>query len=271
MGDSFDRALFTMLGKRQKPMSDKVRYIITCPARTGSSALVNYLMSHPDICSHGEVFAPKAAVLYGIHARLNPPLLDLMLELRTQDPIKFLHGYVFYAGKRKAVGLKFKFEELSLPQYQEIADHIRRDTDIKVIFLTRKNLLKRYVSQHLAIHVYKKFNQHKGQPLPPAATIRLSAAECEKEFAYTRERERKFRDYFCEHPVLEVTYEDLVDTSEHTLGQIQDFLGVERHELTTKLAKIQQQPMSKVLENYDALNAHFAGTDYAVFFDDIVR
>ncbi len=252
-------------------MSRKVRFMITCPARTGSSTLVNYLMSHSDICSHGEAYAPQSAILYGLLPKLDPPLLDLMLELRTRDPIGFLNDFVFYAGKRKAVGFKFKFEELSLPQYKEVADHIRRDTAIKIIYLTRQNLLKRYVSQYLAVHVHKTFNVHKGKPLPPSATIRLSPSKCESEFEYTNERQKKFRAFFSEHPLLEVTYEALVDNSEQTLATIQDFLKVKRLGLTTKIVKIQQHPMSQVIENYEELKAYFAGTDYAVFFDDIVR
>lgn len=252
-------------------MYEKVRYIITCPARTGSSTLVNYLMSHPDICSHAEVFGPQTVELYGLIPSFNPPIMDWLIEYRTRDPIRFLHDFVFDAGTRQSVGCKFKFEEQSLPQYKKLVDHIRRDTAIKIIFLTRKNLLKRYVSQYLAVHVHKRFNVHKGHPLPPAATIRLSPSECETEFEYTTERQKRFRAFFGNHPILEVTYEDLVDHKEQTLAAIQDFLGVERRELTTRIVKIQQQPMSEVIENYDELKAYFAGTEYAVFFDNIVR
>ena len=32
-------------------------YMITCPARSGSTMRVHLLRSHPDICSHDEVFS----------------------------------------------------------------------------------------------------------------------------------------------------------------------------------------------------------------------
>ena len=233
--------------------------------------LVNYLMSHSDVCCHAEVFGPKVVEYYGLFIKRTPSAMDLLFEFRARDPIGFLNNFVFYAGKRKAVGFKFKFEELSLPQYTDLVEHIRRDTAIKIIYLTRKNLLKRYVSQHLAVHVHKRFNVHKGNPLPPAVTTRLSASECESEFEFTNRREKKFHAFFSKHLMLEITYEDLVDNSEETLAKVQDFLGVERLELKTKLVKIQHRPMSEVLENYDEMKAYFADTDYAVFFDDIVR
>src|SRR5207249_6431079 len=33
-------------------------FMITCPARSGSSMLVHLLRSHPEICAHDEVFSP---------------------------------------------------------------------------------------------------------------------------------------------------------------------------------------------------------------------
>jgi len=39
-------------------------YMITCPARSGSTMLVHLLRSHPDIISHDEVFA-SAGILGG--------------------------------------------------------------------------------------------------------------------------------------------------------------------------------------------------------------
>ena len=252
-------------------MSQPVRYILICPARTGSSALVSYLQSHPNICSHPEVFGVHTVEFYGVMGRLKPPIIDWLTELRRRDPIRFLNEFVFYAGKRKAVGFKFKFEELSLSQFEEATDYLRRNTDIKIIFLTRKNLLKRYVSQYLAVHVNKKYNFHKGEALPPTERIRLEASECASDFVFTSRRQATYRAFFSEHPLLEVTYEDLVDAHDETLTRIQDFLGVEPLALETKLVKIQQQPLSAVIENFEELRAYFVDTDYAVFFDDTVR
>ena len=247
-------------------MHDKVRYIITCPARTGSSMLVGYLQSHPDICSHAEVFAPGHVEFYGIHAKLKPPLLDLFYELRASDPIAYLNNYVFYAGKRKAVGFKFKYEELSLPQFKHLAEHIRNDLSIKIIHLTRDDLLERYVSQYIAVHVNNFFNTQKEDHLLAPVTIRLRPKECQKEFDFTSQRQKQYRAFFSRHVVLEISYEDLVQRSQQTLAIIQDFLGVEQRELKTGQLKLQRNPMSKVLENYDELNAFFAETAYARYF-----
>lgn len=247
-------------------MREKVRYIITCPARTGSSMLVGYLQSHPDICSHAEALSPGPIEYYGIHAKLKPPLLDLFYELRASDPIAYLNTYIFYAGKRKAAGFKFKYEELSLPQFKHLAEHIRNDVSIKIIHLTRDNLLERYVSQYIAVHVNKFFNTQKKDHLPAPVTIRLHPKECKKEFDFTSQRQQKHRAFFSRHAVLEISYEDLVQRSQQTLFLIQDFLEVEQRELKTGQLKLQRNPMSKVLENYDELNAYFAETAYARYF-----
>ena len=44
-------------GRRSIPRRDN-GFMITCPARSGSSMLVHLLRSHPEICAHDEVFSP---------------------------------------------------------------------------------------------------------------------------------------------------------------------------------------------------------------------
>lgn len=248
---------------------EAVRYIITCPARTGSSALVSYLRSHPDICSHGEVFgAPTYPLdLYGVlPPKVAPPLREWLAEYRQNDPIGFLQ-LVFYPGTKRAVGCKFKFEELDAPDNESISRAVYDDASIRIIYLTRRNLLERYVSQYLAVHVHNQFNVHRGDPLPPPVTIRLEAADLEQEFAFTQGRQERFRALFAEHPVFELTYEDLCAHPTDRLNALQEFLGVESQLLETRLTKLQQRKMADVLDNYEELRAHFAHSPYAAFFD----
>jgi len=45
-------------GLRRASLYQGKGFMITCPARSGSSMLVNLLRSHPEICAHDEVFSP---------------------------------------------------------------------------------------------------------------------------------------------------------------------------------------------------------------------
>jgi LPS sulfotransferase NodH len=249
-------------------MAEPVRYLLTCPARTGSTMLTWYLQSHPDVCAHGEVLAPRGPLaFYGVNYRVDPPVELVLLRRRDRDPVGFLREFVWQAGDRRAVGFKGKYEELLLPQYAQVLDEIRRDTGIRVLHLTRENLLERYLSQYLALHVYGVYNVARGGKPPEDALVRLSPEECEEDFRRTEERQASFRAMLRDHQVLEVSYEELVGDGEATLARVQEFLGVEQRTLETRSVKLRSGPVREVVENYDELASHFRGTPYGAFFE----
>ncbi|MGH2722693.1 MAG: hypothetical protein ACRDI0_00230 [Actinomycetota bacterium] len=245
-----------------------MRYLLTCPARTGSTMLSRYLKSHPDVCAHGEVLAPSGPLdFYGVNYRVDPPLELVLLGRRDRDPVAFLWEFVWQAGGRRAVGFKGKYEELLLPQYAMVLEEISRDTDIRILHLTRDNLLERYLSQHLAVHVHGVYEAHLGDARPEQARVRLSPEECEEDFRRTEERQASFRAMLRKHEVLELSYEQLVGERKHTLARVQAFLGVQERELTTKSVRLRTRPVREVVENYEELAKRFRGTRYGVFFE----
>jgi LPS sulfotransferase NodH len=245
-----------------------VRYLLTCPARSGSTLLTRYLRSHPDICAHGEVLAPDGPLsFYGVDYRSAPPLERVLLRRRDTDPVAFLHEFVWQAGDRAVVGFKGKYEELLLPRYARVLELIKADMEIRILHLTRENLLERYLSQHQAVNVHGVFNVPEGEKLPEEVRVRLSPGECEEDFRRTEERQGRFREDLADHEVLELTYEQLVGERTATLGRVQVFLGVEERELTTKSVKLRRRPVRDVIENYEELAMHFRGTPYSRFFE----
>jgi Sulfotransferase family len=248
-------------------MVEPLRYLLTCPARTGSTMLTWYLQSHPDVCAHGEVLAPQGPLdFYGVNYRIDPPLEQVLLRRRDRDPVAFLREFVWEAGHRRAVGFKGKYEELLLPQYAAVLSEIAADTAIRVLHLTRDNLLERYLSQYLALHVYRVYNVAGGRPLPEHARVHLSPPECEEDFRRTEERQSSFRAVLRDHQVLELSYEQLVGKPDASLTRVQAFLGVEERKLETKSVKLRGRPVPDVVENYDELASHFRGSPYERFF-----
>jgi LPS sulfotransferase NodH len=244
-------------------VEEAVRYLLTCPARTGSTLLSRYLQSHPNVCAHGEVLAPTGPLdFYGVNYRVDAPLEQLLLRRRDRDPVAFLREFVWQAGDRRAVGFKGKYEELLLPQYAAVLDEVRRDTAIRVLHLTRENLLERYLSQYLAIHVHGIYEER-----PKDTRVRLSPEECERDFRRTEERQASFRTMLRGHEILELSYEQLVDDPDATLARVQAFLGVEQRTLETTSIKLRTRPVPEVVENYGELVRHFRGTLYEAFFE----
>jgi LPS sulfotransferase NodH len=248
------------------------RFVVTCPARTGSSMLTSLLQSHPEICCHGEVFGWRVfegfkGINYNgpISEHRKPPIVDKLVQLRLDDPVLFLRDFVLFAGEYKAVGLKFKYEELSIEHFTAVRHWIRDNQDIKIIHLTRQNLLKRYASQVIATKITKVFNTW--QEVPPPTRITLSPEECEREFAHTEQRQERYTKLFAKHDVLHMTYEELIADRDVKLTQIQTFLGLEPTELRTGMKKLNPDSLADLLENYNELHQHFVGTRFESFFD----
>lgn len=248
---------------------DKQRFIVTCAARTGSSMLVLFLQSHPDICAHGEVLAPKGPLnFYGLNYKIGDvPLEAVLMAIRDEDPVAFLHRFVWQPGTRSASGFKGKYEELLMPRYASVLSALVADPAIKVIHLVRENLLARYLSQHLAVNVHRFFQLRDGQPKPPASPVRLDPVECEEDFSRTQRRQERFRQLFRGHDVIEITYEQLTQDRDATLAGVQRHIGVPvRTDLHTPTKRINDQPLNTAIENYVELARHFADSPYRRFF-----
>jgi hypothetical protein len=242
------------------------RFIIICPARTGSTMLMHSLNSHPEIICHGEVMAPEnRADLVGLNFHIESPLRDKLTQLREQDPISFLDNFVLHPGSYGAVGLKFKYEELSLPSYKAVLDYLISRKDILIIHLTRKNLLKRYLSQAIATQVTNIFWISNQNERPDNVRIRLDAQECLNEFKFMEERQQRFRGYFQEHRMVELTYEDLLTEYESAMEKIQNFLGVKLQKLIIPGEKILSDNLEDIIENFSELKGYLKGTKYEVY------
>jgi hypothetical protein len=156
-------------GVRMGSFRDNI-YMITSPARSGSTMLVHLLRSHPEICSHGEVFSPqKITGITGTYlqkSRQQPDFIDRLSAERNRDPIKFLYKIALDLQGKKAVCFKLKHDELSLPEYKTLRDEIVNDTDFRIIHLRREDLLRRYLSHYIVNHFTHVTMAVHGQVVP---------------------------------------------------------------------------------------------------------
>lgn len=245
-------------------------YMITCSARTGSSLLETSLLSHPDIQSHGEVYDPNR--IGALRGRYSDMVLDeevnaKLTAFRDQNQTAFLYKYVFDAQGKATVGLKLKHEELMLPKFAETREAIRRDTDIKIIHLSRENLFQRFVSLWIANNVTKTTEIHSDADRPDIPRITIPIKECHVDFDRTSARYAFFQKMFADHEIVNVSYEQLAGSQRpDVLAKIQTFLGVSPQELSSRLKKVVTKDMRSIVANYDDLASHFAGTPYSHFF-----
>jgi LPS sulfotransferase NodH len=246
-------------------------YMITCAARTGSTMLVHLLRSHPEICSHDEIFSPgKIGGITGTYLmkrRAQPDFIDRLSADRDRDPIKFLYKIALDLQGKKAVCFKLKHDELILPAYKALRDEIVNDTDFRIIHLRRENLLRRYLSHYIANHVTHVTLAIHGQVIPEVPRVELNPHECQKDFETVRSRELEFAELFAQHPSFSISYEEMVAGDVKKIGALLDFMGVSPRELTTTTRRLGCDDLRQVIANFEELRTHFAGSPYSKFFE----
>jgi hypothetical protein len=211
-----------------------VRAIMLSTQRTGSTFLVECLASHPDIHSVTEL-------LVGAH--LEPPALVRSSRTLTKAARFLMAGgwhptraiRKFYAAVEKPVGIfKIMYNQLAYPP---TLASLTRDTDIRVLHLSRRNLLKMHVSQLLMPRKRNAiWEPHTTEPLPPV-TVRVDPAAAIDAMRKAKHRYRHFEGLFARHRRLAVVYEDMLDGQGLRASEgarICGFLGVGEHPLRSR-------------------------------------
>jgi LPS sulfotransferase NodH len=246
-------------------------FMITCPARSGSTMLVHLLRSHPEICAHDEVFSPdKVKGITGTYlqkSKEDPGYIDRLSAQRFRDPIRFLYQIILDPQGKKMVGFKLKHDELVLPGYEILRDEIANNTNLRIIHLRRDNLLRRYLSHYIAMHVTHVTLAVGEQPVPELSPLRLEPAACEKDFETILDREKEFAALFARHPGFSISYEEMVARDPDKLRGLLDFLGVSERELTTPTRKLGRDDLRVMITNFDELRKYFSKSRFARFFD----
>jgi len=234
--------------------------------------LYHMLSAHPDICAHGEVFTWDPSRIEGFVGLTNggiirqgkcPPLISRLIRKRNEHPDKFLADYVLDLGLEfKAVGAKIKFEELSLRRYKSLKEYVRRDKNIHIILLKRRNWLRRYVSAELSQRQYGSvYNVVHGQAMPEKGAVTIDAKEIEKERDSIYKRYDYFDKFFSNHPLLPLYYEDLVAQPLETIESVFQFLRVKSHPVEAKTIRLNPEPLSALIANFSELQARFDGSE----------
>jgi hypothetical protein len=234
--------------------------------------LVHLLRSHPEICSHSEVFTPNRITgLTGVYLRKSREQVDFVDRLsreRDREPIKFLYKIALDAQGRKVVGFKLKHDELVLPEYKALRDEIAADLDFRIIHLHRKNLLRRFLSHYVVNRVTHTMLAVEGQCIPEVPPVRLDPLECERDFETTLRRDAEFRELFARHRSFSLSYEEMVARVPEKMAALLNFLGVSPRELTTTTKRLGNNSLRSAIVNFDELRSHFAGSRFAKFFEN---
>jgi LPS sulfotransferase NodH len=247
------------------PLPAPARFAIITRGRTGSNLLDSLLASHPRVRSRGEIVGEYM---------LRQP--EIKKKVLTLGPALYARRCFDRTGFESVVGIKILYYQIEqryaqkrgIERLPEVFDFLKSHEDIKIIHLKRRNRLKTFTSFRVAnlINKHIEFKEHAGGD----NNIRISLAsdECESEFNRIGQWEKFYDHAFQGKKMLEVFYENLVAEQQAECHRILDFLGVCRRPLVTQMKKQRTRPLREVIENYDELKKHFAGTEWARFFDE---
>ena len=242
---------------------DYQKYIIMSHPRSGSTMLTGILSQHSQIISFHELFHSRHIQFYtrGYNNHSKPLLL-----LRYCYPTYFLDHFIFpaYSENIKAVGFKVFPVHLNRIPFAPVWEWLNCNKDVKVIFLTRRNLLATYLSLEKArksgrwaIRDTSKLDKE---------NVTLNYKRLIKQFNRHRKLTTEAFNRLSNHQIFQITYEEIISDYKNKIRNIQNFLEVdfEPHEPIHK--KQEMRPLSEVITNYNELRDRFINTEWSSFF-----
>ena len=235
-------------------MGKKTRFLIAGTPRSGSNWLVSALNSHPMISCASEL--------------LDDPFLS-QTPLFAADPWQGLQSFWQQHGETSsAVGFKlFYFHCWDYhKEHRIIWDRLEADRNIRVVFLTRVNLLRLVLSWTTARLTRQWKLEHGAEAVTPPP-VAFEPHVLLETFRSIEEGLVRLDDCFSSHPQLRIEYEQLFDARSDELASLQDFLSVPRQTLHAGLRPQETRPLDRAILNFDSLRREFEGSPYERFFD----
>jgi len=262
------------------------RHVILTSGRSGSNYLANTLNLHPQVVNYGEVlgswtlpwklFKPLRILGLGVLSYLEyiysshvffmaAQMYSSFSHLRKRKPIKCK-----YRRHIKHIGVKDFFINF---ESRAAFDFILNQPEIDVIYLSRCNILRRYLSvlhmaksntavsesSHPKVHQVKVDIKHMLQ------TLMILEQEVMKEEAMLKRIEK------AGHRLMRINYEDYFKstaTIELINKKVFQFLGVEGIALLSKHRKILPNSFSDIIVNDQEVMSALKGTVYEVYLHE---
>jgi hypothetical protein len=174
---------------------------------------------------------------------------------------EFLSAWYSRHQNSEAVGCKVNYSQIS--KYPATIAWVKQN-DVKVIHLVRMNLLKRHVSNKIAI---TRDVHHSKEPLKPIK-VYIDPQILLEDFRRRQNRFERYKELFRGFPFLEVSYESMVTDQNTETGRVLKFLGINQlMPLTTDHVKVNPDSLEEIIENYDAVKQTLMNTEFSHFLD----
>lgn len=155
-------------------------------------------------------------------------------------------------------------------QVRTLGLNLLDESNLKIIHIVRKNKLEKIVSGLLTnMSLEWKQNQlPKNISQINSTAFTLSTYSCEHNFKHLAKNELLIREELKNYKCMEITYENLCNNPVSTLEGIQEYLEIEKQNLTSKMYKQNSKDLRKIIKNYDELKSYFAGSKWSEYFKE---
>lgn len=236
-------------------------YVIISMQRSGSKWLESLLISHINISSNGEIFQDRerSANVSALRSTLDKVY---NLDWRHSTQKKACMG---------AVGFKWMLNQGIFENREEILRYFKR-RHVSVIFLFRRNLLRRMISlvanrdnlringSHRA-HVSTKEEADMLASYKPKLNAKLLIQKLKRDSAVPDRAVESFNSV--RHMLL--YYEDLVHNNTEKLNEVLDFLRLPRRRMSSQHVKIHTKPLSELVKNWNSVDRVLRRSQFSDF------
>lgn len=236
--NTLQRGYFRLFGRRVDE-----RFAIVANARTGSNYLLAGLRSSAAVRMYHEIFAS--------HNREVGKDFEKIFSILSQ----------YESRRTRMVGFKVFYNHLTEEEWTKLA----ACRELKVLHLTRRNRLRTVVSLEVAFKT-GQWTKAGHIPGPREKRIELGPARLLELLEQIEEGEAATRARFCDRPILELVYEDLVQSPHEGFASVGTYLGVDDIDPGyIRLKRQNPESLQQLLLNYDEVDAALRGTRYAEF------
>jgi len=186
-------------------------------------------------------------------------LFSMISHIKRKESIRFK-----FKSNIKTIGIKdfsFLIKEKGLDQWLVQAE------DLKVIYLYRENILKRYLS----LAMMNKTGVVKKEDKGKKSSLHVNISDMLRELdVYSQQRtyEESLISRISANRVIKLRYEDYfcdAETMKKETRRMFDFLDVDPIELKSKQLKISSDNLSELIENYSEVKGALKGTPYSIY------
>lgn len=224
-----------------------VKLILLASPRSGTNWLESLMTSRSDVRMDGEI-------LDNPHMRIYPDF--------AKDPIAGIYGDLWAPSDHAVCGFKLFYFNCRAAHKEKgyVWQVFQQDRSIKVICLTRENLLRMLISWDMATQTNIWSITEPAQDSRLA--LLLDPGDVLSRLRDIRNGMSRARGVFSAHDVYDVTYEGLLASTMEHCDAIQDFLGLKRQPLKSPLARMETRLISQIVANYEDICAALRGTEF---------